>query len=80
MYLYVFFFTLLIWLAALCTPNFFFPSPLMPEEQEKTKWQRLVDYVKPPPLPPVEHKSIKERLMFLTDPKFLKVLLLGQCK
>ncbi|CAO3670143.1 unnamed protein product [Umbelopsis vinacea] len=50
----------------------------MPEEQEKTKWQRLVDYVKPPPLPPVEHKSIKERLMFFTDPKFLKVLLLGQ--
>lgn len=49
-------------------------------ESEKTKWQRLVDYVKAPEIPPTEKKTWKERLMFLKDPKFLKVLLLGQCK
>lgn len=53
---------------------------MMPEEQEKTKWQRFVDYVKPPPMPPAEHRTLKERLQFMKDPKFLKVLLLGQCK
>ncbi|KAG2175706.1 hypothetical protein INT43_001353 [Umbelopsis isabellina] len=47
-------------------------------ESEKTKWQRLVDYVKAPEIPPSEKKTWKERLMFLKDPKFLKVLLLGQ--
>ncbi|KAI8577012.1 hypothetical protein K450DRAFT_253967 [Umbelopsis ramanniana AG] len=51
---------------------------MMPEEQEKTKWQRFVDYVKPPPMPLAEHRTLKERLQFLKDPKFLKVLLLGQ--
>ncbi|KAI9280959.1 solute carrier family 35 member SLC35F1/F2/F6 [Umbelopsis sp. AD052] len=29
-------------------------------------------------MPPAEHRTLKERLMFLKDPKFLKVLLLGQ--